>query len=88
MDDQHQLSRRERQIMDAVFARGEASATQVLDCAGEPTHTNGRADDAPQSCRKGMADAAQGGSRVVLQSDALAATGRSVRHPARVIDFL
>ena len=30
MDDQSQLSRRERQIMDIVYARGEASATHVL----------------------------------------------------------
>ena len=30
MDDQSQLSRRERQIMDIVYARGEASATNVL----------------------------------------------------------
>ncbi len=30
MDDQSQLSRRERQIMDIVYARGEASATVVL----------------------------------------------------------
>ena len=30
MDEQSQLSRRERQIMDIVYARGEASATDVL----------------------------------------------------------
>ncbi len=30
MDDQSQLSRRERQIMDIVYARGDASATNVL----------------------------------------------------------
>ena len=30
MDDQSQLSRRERQIMDIVYARQEASATDVL----------------------------------------------------------
>ena len=30
MDDQSQLSRRERQIMDIVYAREEASATDVL----------------------------------------------------------
>ena len=30
MDEHTQLSRRERQIMDIVYARGEASATQVL----------------------------------------------------------
>jgi len=30
MDEQSQLSRRERQIMDIVYARGEASATHVL----------------------------------------------------------
>lgn len=30
MDEQSQLSRRERQIMDIVYARGEASATNVL----------------------------------------------------------
>lgn len=36
MDDQNQLSRRERQIMDAVFARGEASAKHVLEALHDP----------------------------------------------------
>jgi predicted transcriptional regulator len=36
MYDQVQLSRREREIMDAVFARGEASATQVLKAMHDP----------------------------------------------------
>lgn len=36
MDDQTQLSRRERQIMDAVYSRGEASATQVLEALENP----------------------------------------------------
>lgn len=31
MDEHNQLSRRERQIMDIVYARGQASATAVLD---------------------------------------------------------
>ncbi len=30
MDEQSQLSRRERQIMDIIYARGKASATEVL----------------------------------------------------------
>lgn len=33
---EEQLSRRERQIMDAVFSRGEASANQVLDAMDDP----------------------------------------------------
>ena len=36
MDEQSQLSRRERQIMDIIFARGGASATQVLEAMGDP----------------------------------------------------
>ena len=36
MDDQVQLSRREREIMDAVYARGEASATQVIEAMQDP----------------------------------------------------
>ena len=32
----HELSRRERQIMDAVFSHGEASANQVLDSISDP----------------------------------------------------
>ncbi len=40
MDEHAQLSRRERQIMDIVYARGEASATQVLeDMHDPPTRT-------------------------------------------------
>ena len=40
MDGQEQLSRREREIMDAVFARGEASANQVLESmVSPPTRT-------------------------------------------------
>ena len=31
-----QLSRRERQIMDAVFSQGEASANQVLEAITDP----------------------------------------------------
>ena len=36
MDEQSQLSRRERQIMDIVYARGEASATDVLNGLPNP----------------------------------------------------
>ena len=36
MDDQAVLSRREREIMDAVYARGEASATHVLKAMSDP----------------------------------------------------
>ena len=36
MDEQTALSRRERQIMDAVYARGEASATQVMQDLPDP----------------------------------------------------
>jgi BlaI family penicillinase repressor len=32
----HQLSRRERQIMDVIFARGEASAAEVTAALPEP----------------------------------------------------
>lgn len=40
MDEQTQLSRREREIMDAVFAHEEASAAQVVDSmANPPTKT-------------------------------------------------
>lgn len=36
MDDQAALSRREREIMDAIYARGEASAKQVLEVMSDP----------------------------------------------------
>ena len=36
MDDQAVLSRREREIMDAVYTRGAASAKQVLDAMSDP----------------------------------------------------
>ncbi len=36
MDEHTQLSRRERQIMDIVYARGKASATQVLSDMADP----------------------------------------------------
>lgn len=36
MPDQPQLSRRERQIMDIIYARGEASATHVMEIMPEP----------------------------------------------------
>ena len=36
MSDPLQLSRRERQIMEAVYARGEATANQVLDGIPDP----------------------------------------------------
>jgi predicted transcriptional regulator len=40
MDEHTTLSRRERQIMDIVYLRGEASATQVLaDLPDPPTRT-------------------------------------------------
>jgi BlaI family penicillinase repressor len=40
MDEQTQLSRRERQIMDIIYARGEASASEVLkDIPDPPTRT-------------------------------------------------
>src|SRR5262245_54223120 len=40
MKDPLQLSRRERQIMEAVYSRGEASANQVLaDLPDPPSHT-------------------------------------------------
>ena len=40
MDEQTQLSRRERQIMDIIYARGEASATQVVaDMSDPPSRT-------------------------------------------------
>ena len=36
MDEQSQLSRRERQIMDIIFTRGEASATRVCEAMDDP----------------------------------------------------
>jgi BlaI family transcriptional regulator, penicillinase repressor len=36
MDAEKQLSRRERQIMDIVYARGNASATDVLEGLADP----------------------------------------------------
>ena len=36
MDEQSQFSRRERQIMDAVFATGEASVNEVLERMDDP----------------------------------------------------
>jgi predicted transcriptional regulator len=36
VDEQAQLSRRERQIMDAVYARGEATVTQVVVAMADP----------------------------------------------------
>ena len=36
MDEQLQLSRRERQIMDVVYSHGEASATRVLEGIPDP----------------------------------------------------
>jgi BlaI family transcriptional regulator, penicillinase repressor len=36
MTDPGQLSKRERQIMDAVYARGEATVAQVLDAIPDP----------------------------------------------------
>lgn len=36
MDDYEQLSRRERQIMDAIFSLGEATANQVLEGLSDP----------------------------------------------------
>jgi BlaI family transcriptional regulator, penicillinase repressor len=40
MSDPAQLSRRERQIMDVIYARGEATATNVLgDLPDPPTRT-------------------------------------------------
>lgn len=36
MDGQAKLSRREREIMDAVFARGDASAAHVLEAMADP----------------------------------------------------
>ena len=40
MSDPAQLSRRERQIMDVIYARGEATATHVLqDIPDPPTRT-------------------------------------------------
>src|SRR5437764_14594040 len=36
MADPGQLSRRERQIMDAVYARGEASVSQIMDAIPDP----------------------------------------------------
>jgi len=36
MNEHLQLSRRERQIMDIVYARGEASATDVLEAIPDP----------------------------------------------------
>ena len=36
MDEQLKLSRRERQIMDIVYARGEATATRVLEGMPDP----------------------------------------------------
>jgi BlaI family penicillinase repressor len=40
MDAQTQLSRRERQIMDIIYARGEASASEVVkDIPDPPTRT-------------------------------------------------
>ncbi len=36
MEEHNQLSRRERQIMDAIYARGEASATEVWQALPDP----------------------------------------------------
>jgi len=36
MDEQSHLSRRERQIMDILYARGQASATEVLGLLNDP----------------------------------------------------
>ena len=36
MDLQSQLSRRERQITDIIFARGEASSADILECLPNP----------------------------------------------------
>ena len=41
--DTHQLTRRERQIMDIIFARGEATAAEVADVLpGEPSSSTVR----------------------------------------------
>ena len=41
--DTHQLSRRERQIMDIIFARGEATAAEVAEVLpGEPSSSTVR----------------------------------------------
>ena len=43
MDEQSRLSRRERQILDILYARGQASATEVLGLlADPPTRTSVR----------------------------------------------
>ncbi len=36
MDEYEQLSRRERQIMDVIYARGEATASQVIEGMADP----------------------------------------------------
>ena len=36
MSDPRQLSKRERQIMDVIYARGEASVSQILDGIPDP----------------------------------------------------
>jgi predicted transcriptional regulator len=37
MDSPSELSRRERQIMNAIYARGKATAAEIVDDLGDPT---------------------------------------------------
>jgi BlaI family transcriptional regulator, penicillinase repressor len=37
MDSPSELSRRERQIMNAIYARGSATAAEIVDDLGDPT---------------------------------------------------
>ena len=84
MADPGELSKRERQIMDVVYAHGEATVTQVLAEMPDPPGA-GRADARAYPGAQGVSDPPREGPRVRLSADA-AARGGAVGGPGRVVD--
>ena len=74
-----QLSRRERQIMDAVFSHGEASANQVVDAIADPPSRTAVRTFLRILVEEGTSDAAENWPRNVLQTNASAETGPGSR---------
>ncbi len=83
MADAGQLSKRERQIMDAVYAHGEATPSQVFDGIPDLLMQGNARTLLRILEKKGLSDSPQAGTRIHLPPNPGARPGRAVRARAR-----
>jgi predicted transcriptional regulator len=74
---EHKLSRRERQIMDAVFSLGEASVSEIVDVIPNPPTTGAVRSAMVSLKKKGLLKSQYDGPRkVYIPAKALSSAGK------------